>query len=156
MTHVAASSLATALTLAMLGGSAVSAMRQESQAAARFQTAVHEPAEFEDRMRLGECRIRYDNLANDRQPAAMECEHAHWVAQRWGGVVLERTNAGLIERAVYQGRNNFAGVPTHNVPRAGWCRAWIDGATEQPDESDCRTAERIAAAQGGHVLFMPL
>ncbi len=69
---------------------------------------------------------------------------------------MEKTGAGMIERAVYEGPNDFTGVPSSHVPRAGWCRAWIEGAAEQPEQSDCRTAERTAAAEGGRVLFMPL
>lgn len=86
----------------------------------------------------------------------MECEHADWVARRWGGAVLEKTGSGMLERARYEGRNNFAGVPTSDLPRAGWCRAWRDDAAQQHEQSDCRTAERLAAAEGGRVLFMPL
>jgi hypothetical protein len=88
----------------------------------------------------------------------MECEHAEWVAQRWGGRVMEKTGAGMAERAVYQGRNDFTGVPSTALPRAGWCRARIDGrnAEPQPDQSDCRTAQRIAETQGGRILSMPL
>jgi hypothetical protein len=155
MTKLAASGLATAFALVMLGGSAVSDFQQrESQAAPQQATAV-EPVET---TRLGRCRIQYDNLADDRQPAAMECQHAHWVAQRWGGRVMEKTGEGLVERASYDGQNDFAGVPSEALPRAGWCRAWIDSREldAQPAQSDCRTAQRTAAAEGGRVLFMPL
>ncbi len=156
MTKLAASGLATAFALVMLGGSAVTAMQEAPAEQARPTSfAVSEPA---DATRLGQCRIEYETLATDRQPGAMECEHAHWVAQRWGGRVMEKTDAGLIERATYNGRNDFNGVPSSALPRAGWCRAWVDGRaeSEQPLQSDCRTAERTAAAQGGRVLFMPL
>lgn len=155
MTRLAASGLATAFAIVMLGGSAVVTLRGESEAQPPVTSASYE-AKPEDQMRLGQCRIQYPDLAADRQPAPMECEHAQWVAQRWGGTVIEKSGTGLIERAVYRGRNNFAGVPTRDVPRAGWCRAWIEGAAEQPAQSDCRTAERTAAAEGGRVLFMPL
>lgn len=154
MTKLAASGIATAFALVMLGGSAVATLDQPTSEPASFTSmSVAAPS---DNTRLGQCRIQYDALAADRQPAAMECEHAHWVAQRWGGRVMEKTGDGLVERAVYNGRNDFTGVPSSDVPRAGWCRAWIEGAAEQPAQSDCRTAERTASAEGGRVLFMPL
>jgi hypothetical protein len=155
MTKLAASGFATAFALVMLGGSAVADFKQRESDVALTSTAIVEPG---DTTRLGHCRIQYENLANDRQPAAMECEHAYWVAQRWGGRVLEKTGEGLVERASYDGRNDFTGVPSTALPRAGWCRAWIDGREidAQPAQSDCRMAERTAAAEGGRVLFMPL
>ncbi|MCA8885827.1 MAG: hypothetical protein KDA35_04330 [Hyphomonadaceae bacterium] len=154
MTKLAASGVATAFALVMLGGSAVATL-QVNRVDAATPMSQHTSARV-DPMRVGQCRIEYDGLAADQQPAPMECEHAQWVAQRWGGRVIEKTATGPVQRAVYQGRNNFAGVPASDVPRAGYCRAWIEGAGEQPAESDCRTAERIAAALGGRVLFMPL
>ena len=154
MTKLAASGIATAFALVMLGGSAIATLDQPSPEPANVTSmSVAAPS---DNTRFGQCRIQYDTLADDRQPAAMECEHAHWVAQRWGGRVMEKTGDGLVERAVYHGRNDFTGVPSTDLPRAGWCRAWIEGAAEQPAQSDCRTAERTAAAEGGRVLFMPL
>ncbi|MEZ5962198.1 MAG: hypothetical protein R3C30_17500 [Hyphomonadaceae bacterium] len=154
MTKLAASGVATAFALVMLGGSAVSALREQPEPQAR--EAGLAASQHADNTAIGRCRIEFEALAADRQPAQMECEHAHWVAQRWGGRVMEKTGNGLVERAAYEGRNDFRGVPSGDVPRAGWCRAWIEGAAEQPEQSDCRTAERIAAALGGRVLFMPL
>lgn len=154
MTKLAASGIATAFALVMVGGSAIATL-QVNRVEAANPTTIQTTAPS-DPMRIGLCRIEYDGLSADRQPAPMECEHAQWVAQRWGGRVMEKTGAGTVERAVYQGRNNFFGVPANDIPRAGYCRAWIEGAAEQPAESDCRTAERTAAAEGGRVLFMPL
>jgi hypothetical protein len=117
MTKLAASGIATAFALVMLGGSAISTLQAapvEAASPTSFQTSA--PV---DRLRLGQCRIEYDALSADDQPAPMECEHAQWVAQRWGGRVVEKTGTGLVERAVYQGRNNFEGVPTAELPRAG-------------------------------------
>lgn len=155
MTKLAASGVATAFALVMLGGSAVADFQQREREAAPAATARIEHA---DTTPLGQCRIQYEHLAIDRQPAAMECEHAHWVARRWGGRVMEKTGEGLVERAAYEGRNDFTDVPSTALPRAGWCRAWIDGREDdaQPVQSDCRMAERTAAAEGGRVIFMPL
>ncbi|HYD87022.1 MAG TPA: hypothetical protein VEA80_06085 [Vitreimonas sp.] len=155
MTKLAASGLATAFSLAMLAGSAL-ALRDEYVAAEQQQVAAA-PAPVE-MLNVGQCRIHYDALPMDKQPAAMECEHAHWVAQRWGGAVLERTENGVAEAAAYEGGNDFTGVPASELPRRGYCRAWIDGvsADAQPQESDCRMARRTAAERGGRVIFMPL
>lgn len=155
MTKLAASGTATAFALAMLGGSALSNFQQQPAFPPSPSVVMTEEA---DSTRLGRCRIQYDGLDEDRQPAAMECQHAHWVARRWGGRVLEKTGEGLVERAVYEGDNDFRGVPSAELPRPGWCRAWIDGRapSDQPDQSDCRMAQRAAAAEGGRVLFMPL
>lgn len=156
MTKLAASEIATALALAMLGGSTITTAERQNVAHAEIAApAVSEPGHI---MHIGQCRIEYRALAPDRQPAPMECEHAEWIAQRWGGRVVEKTGEGLVERAAYEGRNDFTGVPASALPRAGWCRAWIEGlaAKDQPAASDCRTARRTASAHGGRVLFMPL
>lgn len=155
MTQLAASGLATAFALVMLGGSAVATLQGKARP---VEAAPLETTQLVDSTRLGQCRIQYEHLASDRQPAAMECEHAEWVAQRWGGRVIEKTGSGYIERATYEGRNDFRGVPTSALPRAGYCRAWIESRNveDQPAEGDCRTAARIAASHGGRVLFIPL
>jgi hypothetical protein len=102
----------------------------------------------------GRCRIWYDELPTTHQPAASDCEHAHWVAQRWGGRVISNT----AEEASYEGRNDFTGVPVSELPRAGYCRVWLNElpANRQAAETDCRTARSIAERVGGRVLHIPL
>ena len=154
MSKVRASGLATAVALAFLGGSAVAGLGQEPEPVA-YQSAIVASLESTP---LGDCRIQYDALPAERQPAAMECEHAHWIARSWGGRVMEMTAEGLAERATYEGRNDFTGVPPGALPRRGYCRAWVDNiaASEQPEESDCRVARQVASERGGRVLYMPL
>lgn len=153
MSRLVASALATAISLAMLAGAALSSQAPAPAMAsdAPVGTLIAQPE-------LGQCRIQYDELPLTHQPAAMECEHAHWIARTWGGRVLESTGEGVVERAAYDGRNDFTGVPASALPRRGYCRAWIEGRAPdmQPLENDCVVARREAAAFGGRVIFMPL
>lgn len=153
MTRLVASTFATALAVLALGGSAIAAMNSE-RAEAAPPIAEPSPPRFDQ----GKCRIQYDALPAESQPAQMDCEHADWLAQRWGGKVLEHRADGIVERASYEGRNDFTNVPASALPRAGYCRAWLnDVAVEaQPRESDCRMARTLANARGGRVIYMPL
>ncbi|MBN8606381.1 MAG: hypothetical protein J0L81_05630 [Caulobacterales bacterium] len=153
MSRLVASALATAISLAMLAGATMPS--QAPASAAMTPAAVSAPIA---QPQLGQCQIQYDALPDTHQPAPMECEHAHWLARTWGGRVMENTGEALIERAAYDGRNDFSGVPASALPRRGYCRAWIDGRAPeaQPLENDCVVARREAAALGGRVIFMPL
>lgn len=165
MNRVLSSALATSFALAIvLVGVATTAQTAPSAAEARPVVSVASvestvpgvPAEALPRE--GQCRIWYDELSPGKQPAAMECEHAHWLARQWGGRVIATTAAGSVEQASYEGRNDFTGVPEAALPHRGYCRAWVDGldVAAQPAESDCRTARTQASVRGGRVLFMPL
>lgn len=156
MSKLSASGLATGVAIAMLLGMGL--LNIERPAASTMQARAPLPVEHSAAVPNGRCQIQYDTLAQSRQPPHMECEHADWLARTWGGRVMLQSAEGLSEIASYEGANDFTGVPEHALPRAGRCRAWIEGATieAQPAESDCRTARRTAAAEGGRVLFMPL
>lgn len=106
----------------------------------------------------GQCRIFFDHVRIDKQPAAMECEHARWLAHSWGGRVIAVTGLQVTLVATYSGRNDFTGVPAEALPPAGYCRAWLNGVANerQPRYSDCVVARRIVETQPGRVLFMPL
>ncbi|MGE0743096.1 MAG: hypothetical protein AB7O98_17295 [Hyphomonadaceae bacterium] len=154
MSKVFSPGIATALAIALLSGIAGMGLQQReanAAAAATYET----PAPY-DAARIGQCRIRYAALPEAHQPAPMECEHAHWIAQRWGGRVMEKAADSYIERAAYEGRNDFTGVPSAALPRAGYCRAWAPDAAIPLQDVDCRSARRLADQIGGRVLFMPL
>jgi hypothetical protein len=144
-----------AVSIALLSGSVgaePAAQASQAQATAQLQTSPVAGVPVDALPSLGECRIWYDGLPVERQPASMECQHAHWLARSWGGRVIGHDS----QQGVYVGRNDFTGVPASQLPRRGWCRAWVDGAAMQPAESDCLVARRTAAELGGRVLFMPL
>lgn len=158
LVKVSASGLATILALSLLTGTAGAGLEPRSASPEVADVVVLEspisgvPAD--SLPTSGECRVWFDGIPADRQPVQSDCEHAHWVAERWGGRVIDAHSV----QASYEGRNDFAGVPANALPRPGYCRAWVDGATldAQPAESDCLEARRTAASEGGRVLFMPL
>jgi hypothetical protein len=150
MPKAIAFSIVALIALGVLGGAAE--LRPSTAVAAVEAPTPQEGAP------VGRCRIRYDALAREHQPADMECRHAHWLARRWGGQVLEGAADGETAVATYGGPNDFTGVPGEALPRPGWCRAWVDGRApeQQPRATDCREARRIAREEGGRVLFMPV
>lgn len=156
MTRLVASAFASALAVLALGGAGVAAVRSQPAEALPQTTMTIERAV--PQLDFGQCRIHYDALSAEKQPMQMECEHAEWIARRWGGRVFEHGAGGVIERASYEGRNDFTGVPESELPRAGYCRAWLNdvAVNAQPEESDCRSARRVAHALGGRVIYMPL
>ena len=164
MNRVLSSALATSFAAAIVLVAVLTTV-QTAPSAAEARPAVQTVVESNVRgvptqalPRDGECRIWYDGLSAAKQPASMECEHAHWLARQWGGRVIANTQPGGVEQASYQGHNDFTGVPETALPHRGYCRAWIEelDVGAQPAESDCRTARTEAAARGGRVLFMPL
>lgn len=52
------------------------------------------------------------------------------------------------------GRGNGK-IPPGHLPPAGQCRAWLDGVPpgHQPGPTSCAEAERIAAREGGRVIY---
>lgn len=152
MTKLAAPGFAIALALAALVGLG------DSTATSQETPGATLPIELVKHVPAGQCRIEYDGLPQDRQPAAMECEHARWVAQRWGGRVMQSNGEEMLQLAAYDGANNFTGVPSEALPAPGYCRVWVDGvpADAQGEQTDCRMARRLAEALNGRVLYMPL
>lgn len=163
MSKLLASGFASAIAMAAVAFAAAPARTTQAEAAptaieAELVMSALEGVPLDELPNEGECRIWYDDLPVTRQPAQMDCEHADWLAQRWGGRVITMTGVGEAQLAAYEGRNDFTGVPAEALPRRGYCRVWVDGvdASDQPAQSDCRTARSMATAQGGRVLFMPL
>lgn len=157
MSKIALSGLGAWVVLSLLASSAIAeppaplAATQMVQVAAQASVRGVPASELPN---AGECRIWYDALPAASQPAQMDCEHAHWLAQRWGGRVISHDR----ELAAYDGRNDFTGVPVSELPRRGYCRAWLEGVAThaQPAQSDCRAAQRMANAGNGRVIYMPL
>ncbi len=109
----------------------------------------------------GLCRIWYDDLPADRQPAAMTCARAQRVARNHGGRVIWAASDrafqdGEVASADY-GQVDLRGVPPDRLPPPGYCRVWLDGVPpdRQPPPAQCPQAERDAQRMGGRLLYMP-
>lgn len=109
----------------------------------------------------GLCRIWYDQLPPDRQPATMSCARAHRLARNHGGRVIWAKPAppgqeGEVSSVEY-GRVDFEGVPPDRLPPPGYCRVWLDGVSpdQQPPPGKCPDAEREAQEKGGRLLYIP-
>ncbi len=107
------------------------------------------------------CRIWYDDLPVDRQPAAMTCGRAHRVAQHHGGRVIwaqgERAYQDGVVASTDYGQVDLRGIPPDRLPPPGWCRVWLDGVPpdRQPAPAQCPAAEREAERTGGRLVYMP-
>ena len=158
MRRLALTALVAVAALAALAGatSAPDAQASLGEQPQRISTIEGVPAEALPRS--GECRIWYDHVPADKQPSYMECEHALWLAEKWGGRVLATTDNVTSVVAEFEGRNDFEGVPSYALPNRGFCRAWIEGLAPdlQPRQGDCLNARRIATAHNGRVLYMPV
>lgn len=107
------------------------------------------------------CRIWFDDLPVDRQPAPMTCGRAHRVARHHGGRVIWAESPrshqdGVVASADY-GRVDLRGVPPDRLPPPGYCRVWLEGVPpdRQPPPAQCPAAERDADRMGGRLLYMP-
>ncbi len=109
----------------------------------------------------GLCRIWYDELPPDRQPAAMTCARAHRVARGHGGRVIWAASQRAAETgevaAVDYGPVDRRGVPPDRLPPPGYCRVWLEGVPpdRQPPPDQGPRAEREAQRTGGRLLYMP-
>lgn len=107
------------------------------------------------------CRIWYDDLPVDRQPAPMTCGRAHSIAQHHGGRVIwaesERAHQDGVVASTDYGQPDLRGVPPDRLPPPGYCRVWLDGVPpdRQPRPAQCPAAEREAERSGGRLLYMP-
>jgi len=107
------------------------------------------------------CRIWYDDLPVDRQPAPMTCGRAHRVAKHHGGrVIWARSDRafqdGVVASTDY-GQVDLRGIPPDRLPPPGYCRVWLDGVPpdRQPEPAPCPAAEREAVRTGGRLVYMP-